>query len=456
MTEPLKPDANEDIFRLLETRTGLLLDANRRLDVAGVIRELCESSVVSSTAELVAVLTSQPITHPVWQRLTQSVTIGETYFFRYMSQFDALRHHVLPYLIEERRQAGNKQLRLWSAACATGEEPYSLAILLRELLPDIDTWSISLLATDINEAFLEQARRGIYRERSFRGETPATLRDRWFTPVKEGHLLDAQIRQMVVFRTLNLQADDYPSFESGTMHMDIILCRNVTIYFERETTRQIIGRFLRSLNDNRWLVVGHAEPQFDLYTGFTAENFENTVFYHKRPAPLAQPDRPPAAPAFTPYSSKIAVNSIKTQLTAAPAMPDKVTTDENLLERAKDMADHERWDEALSWLDKAEVLGRFEPQVHYLRGLIALNTGDMEQGLQHLRRAVYCDHNFALAHYMLGELYEKQGWRQNAVRHWRWALHALAEVNTHYTILFGDDLTVEMLQELLTLRLTKV
>ena len=284
------PTNYENLFDLIQSHTGLALDAHRRKDLAGLLATMRASEDMNQPDDLVSFLSAQPATHPLWQRLVQVATIGETYFFRNSPQFEALRTNVLPPLIEQRRKSGSKQLRLWSAGCATGEEPYSLAILLRELLPDIATWNISLLGTDINEAYLQEAREGLYRARSFRNETPDAIRERWFTSTKGGYQLNPTIRQMVVFRSLNLTADDFPSFETNTMHTDVILCRNVTIYFDRETTRQLTSRFHRALNNDGWLVVGHSEPQADLYEGFKAENFENTVFYRKHSTILPQQD----------------------------------------------------------------------------------------------------------------------------------------------------------------------
>ncbi|MBZ0303930.1 MAG: hypothetical protein K8J31_29600 [Anaerolineae bacterium] len=415
------------------------------------------SGDITRPDDLVSFLSAQSAIHPFWQRLIHVVTIGETYFFRNSPQFMALRTQVLPALIEKRRQSGSKQLRLWSAGCATGEEPYSLAILLRELLPDIETWNISILGTDINEAYLQEARAGLYRARSFRNETPADVRENWFTAVEGGYQLDATVRQMVVFRSLNLTADDFPSFESNTMHVDVILCRNVTIYFDRDTTRQIAARFRQALNEDGWLVVGHSEPQADLYEGLTAENFENTVFYRKRTATLPRQETRMTRPIVTEFTAPIKrpENHRPAPILDKRKMPTSETTaTEDYWARAKAAADHEQWDEARTWLDKAKGQGRFEPQVYYLHGLVELNAGNTEQGFRLLRRAVYCDSNFALAHYLLGDLYHHQGARKEAARHWQFALNAVEHNDSQQVLPYSDDLTVEMLVELLAARLS--
>src|SRR5262249_11882963 len=143
---------------------------------------------------------------------------------------------------------------------------------LRELLPDIDRWHITILATDINGSNLERAQRGQYRGWSFRNETPTSVRERWFIPEGENLKISPVIHRMVEFKLLNLISDEYPSFTTGTLHMDLILCRNVTIYFDRDTTQAIAGRFYKALNMDGWLVVGHAEPMSSVYQGFTPRN----------------------------------------------------------------------------------------------------------------------------------------------------------------------------------------
>src|SRR5262245_39206925 len=136
----------DHFYNLIVSRTGLLLNDHQRTDVFALLDSLAQSSEIPQSGTLLSLLSEQPLTHPVWQRIVHIITVGETYFFRNQAQFNALRLHVLPALIAERRKLGSRQLRLWSAGSATGEEPYSLAILLREMLPDIEAWSITLLA----------------------------------------------------------------------------------------------------------------------------------------------------------------------------------------------------------------------------------------------------------------------------------------------------------------------
>lgn len=276
------------LFRdLMHERCGLTYPERKRTDLAHGLSAALRTSKLGSLAQLYAEARAYG---PAWEVLVAHLTIGETYFFRNQAQFDALREQIVPELIE--RRSSIRTLRIWSAGCATGEEPYSLAMLLSERLPDLASWQLHILATDINPQFLARAREGLYGNWSFR-DTQATLRDSYFAPEGSRWRLSARIRQMVNFSRLNLIEPCYPAIINGTYGQDIIFCRNVTIYFDEPTTRQIIERFYAALFPGGWLVVGHAEPQADLYQRFELHNFPRTIVYRK----------PLDAPFFTDLSS---------------------------------------------------------------------------------------------------------------------------------------------------------
>ena len=171
--------------------------------------------------------------------LAEALTVGETYFFREPRSFEVLADEILPPLIDARR-AGSRQLRLWSAGCCTGEEAYSLAIMLDRLLPDLDDWQVTILATDVNRRFLQKAARAEYGEWSFR-DAPPWLKSRYFTAGRRGHALAPRIRRMVRFAALNLVDLRFP-LKGDTAAMDVILCRNVLMYFPPPTASRRVAR----------------------------------------------------------------------------------------------------------------------------------------------------------------------------------------------------------------------
>ena len=243
-------------FRDLVQRTsGIELSEVRRSDLERAVLRTVEQMSMHGPAELYAHLSHGDSAVDL-EAFIAELTIGETYFFRHRAQFDALERTILPDLIARRAQ--ERRLRIWSAGCATGEEPYSLAIMLDRLLPDRASWSVMILGTDINRTSLEQAQRGTYRSWSFRGVDTAT-QSRYFTRSGDEHRISPEIAGMVTFSYLNLVGDAYPSLASNTTSMDLVLCRNVLIYFGAETINGVLGRIHDSMCEGGWLVSGPAD-----------------------------------------------------------------------------------------------------------------------------------------------------------------------------------------------------
>jgi chemotaxis protein methyltransferase CheR len=443
------------ITTIVQDRTGLRFSDTQIQDLQRLLLSPEFLTAHPNLETLPQLLLAESTQHNVWQALIRCVTVSETYFFRNEPQFDALRTSVLPSLIEHRRQRGQLQLRLWSAGCATGEEPYSLAMLLQALLPDIEQWHITIMATDLNENNLERARRGLYRSWSFRNETPSDIRERWFTREGETLKLSSVIRRMVILKPLNLISEIYPSFETGTMNMDLILCRNVTIYFDQVTTQRIAQRFYDALNTEGWLVVGHAEPMSSVYAGFAACNFPNTVLYQK--VALPNEEKPIVSTEFSLSTIKVPVPitvPVIRESKPSDVIPVKADTKfDKYWEHAQQAADAELWDIALTWLNRAQTEDQFQPQVYHLRALVQWQLGDMAEALSSLRQALYCDNSFALAHYTIAEVYETQRNHRLALRHWRLAQDSIEGLPSDLPLPFAQELTVEMLQSLLDQRL---
>ena len=217
-----------------------------------------------------------------WAQLVTCFTNGESYFFRDKGQMALLRERILPELIQRNRS--KRSLRIWSAGCSTGEEAYSLAILVAELLPQSATtsshWEIKILGTDINERSLEHARAGIYGEWSFR-TMQAGLQQRCFLPTASGWQVEEPNRSLVRFAKCNLAEDTYPDTASGICDMDLILCRNVFIYLEREAVAAIMSRFALTLSEGGYLMTGHAETLGIHVPSLQARIFPESVLFQR-------------------------------------------------------------------------------------------------------------------------------------------------------------------------------
>ncbi|MBX6324217.1 MAG: protein-glutamate O-methyltransferase CheR, partial [Rhodospirillaceae bacterium] len=223
--------------------------------------------------------------------LIDEITVGETYFFRYPSQFDALRQAVIPACVA--RRAGERRLRLWSAGCASGAEPYSLAILLRlDLAGLLAGWEVSILATDINRRALDQARVGVFSKWELR-TVGAELRRRCFVPAGTQWRIRPEFRAGLRFERQNLAAEIEAFALRHAGDFDVILCRNVMIYFGAEVMRRVIRGLAECLAPGGWLLVGHAEPFFEIANILAPVAVAGATLYRKPESGAGAAARPP-------------------------------------------------------------------------------------------------------------------------------------------------------------------
>lgn len=451
------------IIALVEQKAGLLLrEPHRHMDAERAISTTVAELNLRDETTLFQQLQQRDSNDPVWQTLLQMLTIGETYFFRNQAHFNALRHDILPQMIAHKREQNQHWIRIWSAGCATGEEIYSLAILIRELIPDYKDWIIYLLGTDINEAYLNQAKQGNYRINSFRTETPENLRTEWFTQHGNIYKLDASIRNMVIFRDLNLVSDTYPTTDATLQSMDIILCQNVTIYFEREVTERIQTGLVATLGEDGWLILGHSEPLFIKSPQLGLRNFPNAVLFQRQQpvpvhAPISEPEPKRQKPEINGTVRANHPNRAASPVTLSNVTPLKqvqvsVQVDEICL-KARQAADDQQWDEALTLLDKLLQSHPLHEYAHYLRGLIFMEQRNFGKALSALRQALYCNSSFILARYTLGELYTQMGHSAQADREWKLTQHLLTSLAPESLIPHSPDLSVDMLNGLLEMHL---
>jgi chemotaxis protein methyltransferase CheR len=230
-----------------------------------------------------------------WCELALLLTTNESYFMRDKGQFSLLEKVIFPDLIAQKRKLqetlGIKPtLRIWSAGCSTGEEPYSLAIILKQLIPDWEKWKILVLGTDINQEVIEKAQRGIYSMWSFRLVDPE-LQRRYFDKGKIEWKIDRNLRQLVTFSCVNLVTDNYPNNDTDINNMDLILCRNVFVYFEHQYISQVLKKFAKTLRPGGYLMTGHAEVHNHVMHDFQAKVFPESVVYQAKNVPGEEPGK---------------------------------------------------------------------------------------------------------------------------------------------------------------------
>jgi chemotaxis protein methyltransferase CheR len=436
----------ELVARRVEAETGLRFSAARRSNLDLGLERMAHARTASDTAALAGWLLAEPWDQEKTDLCARHLTVGETYFFREPRGLDLLCDYARSRLAAERQA----RLRLWSAGCCTGEEPYSMAIALRQALPELGPGQVSILGTDLNPANLAHARTGMYREWSFRGIDPA-LRSRYFKPACDGrHALDPTIRDQVRFAQLNLALPVYPATTNGTAGLDIIFCRNVLMYFSRALMAQVIARLRACLVDGGWLVVNPSEASAELFAGFTATYYPDAVFYCKKSA-VDTSRALPAAPLrdaggmLVPHPPSRATPGTAPVLAARCSSPAKcaepaqgASAPTRALARAHAQARAGEPGAALHGLARAAAHSPMAAQLHQAAAQLALDQGATEAAQRHLRRLFYLEPDSIIGHYLDGVIRAQMG--QHARAHQAFAAaDALLAVLTPDTPVPGAD-----------------
>ena len=402
-------------------------------------------------------LLAAPLTRTQIEGLASHLTVGETYFFREQGTLDILEQQILPELLRARART-EKHLRIWSAGCCTGEEPYSIAMLLDRLIPDFEKWNVTILATDINPQFLRKAVQGIYGAWSLR-DTPSRFTERYFNRRQDGRFeIEPRIRRMVTFSYLNLAEDAYPSLVNNTNAMDVIFCRNVLMYFAHERAAKVVDRLRRSLVQGGWLITSPVETSTALFSAFTAVEFPGAFLYRKSaaagPRTAAVRHQVPwyDEQAAAPHASAPAVLHEAGGLQAAQAEDaEPRASDEAEMARrnARACADEGRLAEAIDWCEQAIAADKLNPAHYYLLAAICQEQGQSERSERALGRALYLAPDFALAHFALGNLCLSGGRRREARRHFGHALALLRACAVDTLLPEADGLSAGRLVEII-------
>jgi chemotaxis protein methyltransferase CheR len=401
-------EATNAVAAFLAARTGLALSVNQRDDLSRYLEKRVGTQVSeTSIADCVARFHDPA----EFRALVDLLTVKETYFYRHETQFEALRDNLLARFATKAAAEG-RPVRLWSAGCCTGEEPYTLAIIAAERgLLD----SVEILGTDINERYLEVAMAGAYTARALR-QLPGELVERYFVPRGDRFVIADEIRARVTFKYLNLAEGTYPSFLNGTNGLDAIFCRNVLIYFDKTTVGAIVSRFADCIQNDGLVAFGHSEmlsPDAPL----VAEQSGEAFFYGRRREPPIILPVPPIPPASSRLGGPVAGrsrDSNRPKQLSAPALPAIVESASDVVMRAGRAADLGRSTEAVTLC--REALQR-DPELvtaHYLLGLMAIEKP--AEAVAHLRRVVYLDPGHLTARLHLAQCLEALGEKNLAIR----------------------------------------
>jgi chemotaxis protein methyltransferase CheR len=263
--------------QLLRARSGIVLDPGKEYLLETRLLPIVRSEKLDSLSALIARL-RQPGNDRLVKMVVEAMTTNETSFFRDYHPFETLRTTILPELARQR--AGERRLSIWCGAASTGQEPYSLAMVIKELGATFSGWKIDILATDLSDDVLDRAREGLYSQLEVNRGLPAPLLVKYFQQEGLSWRLKPEVRRMVTFRKLNL-LEPFSSLPA----MDLILMRNVLIYFDFATKQDILGRLRKVLRPDGYLFLGGAETTVNIDDGYARVCFGKTVCYQRAPVP---------------------------------------------------------------------------------------------------------------------------------------------------------------------------
>lgn len=511
---PIPARTEIELFRTTLTGHLGLQYEDAKLDyLAGVMRQRMQPvghARFASYSGYLDHLRASPKGSAEWRSLAEQLTVNETFFFRNTDNFLALAETVLPERI--RAKARTKQLRILSAGCSSGDEPYSLAIMLREALPDLEAWDVKIIGIDINPAILRKATQARYSEWSLRA-TSDERRRRYFQSDGADFVLVPDIQKMVSFEERNL-VDDDPLFWKS-LACDLVFCRNVLMYFSPETARGVVRRIGQALLPGGFLFLGHAEtlrgitPEFHLchthdtfyyqqrdardavaksswatQPGKPAEDLLPTVFESTENwvdviqqaatriatltdarARIRDPNAPHSASAPSPtqtaevaparaWDLSLVLEAVRQERFAAAleligSLPADAHADPDaLLLRAVLLTNHGRLQESEEVCRRLLAVDELNAGAHYLMALCCEQGGDEGRAIEHGLTAIYLDPGFAMPHLHLGILAKRTGDDTSAQRELGQALVLLANEDASRILLFGGGFSRDALLQL--------
>jgi chemotaxis protein methyltransferase CheR len=259
------------LCELVKNSTAIALDAQREYLMEARLASVAQREGFGSVSELISRVRTGTSAQLQW-KVVEAMTTNETSFFRDVKPFEALRQVVIPTLIKAREK--ERRLSIWCAACSSGQEPYSISMMLREHFPELQNWNVTILATDISTEVLEKSRNGRYTQLEVNRGLPANYLVKYFKKDGVEWQIDESIRKMVEIRRMNLSVA-WPLMPP----IDLVMLRNVMIYFPVETKKQILKNMRSVLRPDGHLFLGTAETTINLDTNFTCESFKNVSYY---------------------------------------------------------------------------------------------------------------------------------------------------------------------------------
>jgi len=469
----------EELAELITRQIGLYFPKERFGDLERGVRAAAHDLNLETGTYVERLLLVSLEDEKLLPSLVHHLTVGETYFFRDDSLFDLLRLSYFPKLLAQKQSEGN-DIWLWSSACCSGEEPYSLAILLKMLMEG-HTWNfrVHVIGSDLNGHFLNKARSGIYSSWSLRN-TPVWAKNKFFHPINDrGFQLNDDIRELVQFYQYNLVSSDTPSWLASTK-FDLIFCRNVLMYFDQAKTIQALKKLSGYLGEESFLILSPTDVSSQVVTdlGFGPAMFsgiyrkkelnQESAFQRKEITddilviePLFEPPviAPVEAPVIAPLPEvaelyrqaqiQFSAHNYEEARTLALQIVQRTLHIGGMELLARIDANCRNFKAALDWCQKAINLNPQNPSLYMLFAHICEEVHKDKEAIAALQKVLYLDRNVISAHYLIGKIATKLGLIQLAHHHFMDALWLLSEYGANDVIPESGDITAAVLSVLI-------
>lgn len=485
----------KSLMETIEETLGLYFPREKWGDLERALLSVCSETGYESIDLFAGRIIGCLLDRNEMEALASALTVGETYFFRETGSLKALEYHILPEIVNKAAVKG-RRIRIWSAGCATGEEPYTVAMIIKNVIPDIDGWDIKILATDINMQFIKRALAGVYGAWSFR-DVPHFITDKYFVKKSENRFeLKDEIKEMVSFSYLNLMDNSYPSVLNETNGMDVILCRNVLMYFSGDNIKKVVSKVHSALNEGGYFIVSQTELSEYYFHDFRSLSYPGAVIYQKDSFRKIQNDIiPPVFPGseikretlnprsepevsvISGYTSpsmdksftenhpadvhdasdeiadiiklyqegehEAAVNKLVHYVADVRDNPDAYA----LLSRI--YADKGMPEDAVRYCLEAVKIDGLNPGYHFLLASIYKETGNLADAVSSLRNVIYLNPGFIMAYYNLGIIALGQNKSGDAGKNFDTALSLLKKIRPDEDVPESGGIPADRLAEII-------
>jgi chemotaxis protein methyltransferase CheR len=407
-----------------------------------------------------------------FKSLVSQATVNESYFFRDPEQMKYLEKSFFPKIIKKRRESGSKTLRIWSAGCSSGQEIYSIAMILDQLIPDYECWNIHLLGTDIDTSVIQKAIEGKYTAWSIRNveNTPYA---KYFTEQQGEFSLAKKIKNRVMFLYHNLSAGGYPSFLNGTSSLDLIVCRNVFLYIDKKIAKNVIDKFGKCLVDGGVLLLGVVDMLNFQNKRLEKKQNHGVSFYEKSKFTI---NKPPVGIIESAAKKKVENKPVKAKAIASDVKSSLFAITQRLLKE-------ESWGELAALADEKDMEADVDADILLSKALALANMGKLDDAMEQcllaekkedlnarnfliqslihreknefldaekkIKQAIFLDKDFVDAYYCLGSLYLRQNNISAGLKQLRIAVRKIDENSKDTSLYISPSITYEQFKPVL-------